>query len=62
MLESQKDTNIYRNKFEINEKILINDNFKVENKCLKRRNKRHGLRIINGIIKIFIQIVVIKLK
>ena len=29
MMESQKNTKVFRNTFELNEKILINDNFKI---------------------------------
>ena len=50
MLKNQKYTNVYRNTFELNEKILINNNFKVENKTIKRKNKKRGNWIINGII------------
>ena len=38
MMESQKNTNVFRNTFELNEKILINDNFKIEINTIKRRN------------------------
>ena len=50
MLKNQKYTNVYRNTFELNEKILINNNFKVENKTIKRKNKKRGNWIINVII------------
>ena len=50
MLESQKLNNIFRNKYEINEKVLINDNFKIENNTLKKRNKKYGSWVITGII------------
>ena len=50
MPKNQKYTNVYRNTFELNEKILINNNFKVENKTIKRKNKKRGNWIINGII------------
>lgn len=50
MLQNQKYSNIYRNNFELNEKILINDNFKLEHKTIKRKNKKRGNWIINGII------------
>ena len=46
----QKYSNTYRNNFELNEKILINDNFKLEHKTITRKNKKRGNWIINGII------------
>lgn len=42
MLQNQKYSNTYRNNFELNEKILINDNFKLEHKTIKRKNKKRG--------------------
>ena len=54
MMDNQKYTNKYRNIFSINEKILINDNFRLENKTIKRRNKKRGNWNINGkIVKIY---------
>ena len=50
MLKNQKYSNTYRNNFELNEKILINDNFKLEHKTIKRKNKKRGNWIINGIV------------
>jgi len=49
-LNSQKYNNIYRNQYEVNEKVLINDNFIVENKTIKKRNKKYGKWIITGTI------------
>ena len=43
MLESQKYSNIYKNTFNLKEKILLNKNFKIENKTLKKRNNKFGL-------------------
>ena len=40
MLNSQKFSNIYKNTFDVGEKVLINENFKIDNKTLKRRNKK----------------------
>ena len=39
MLNSQKYNDIYRNQYEANEKVLINDNFIVENKTIKKKQK-----------------------
>ena len=50
MLESQKSSNIYRSIYNINEKVLINDNFILENKTIKRKNKKYGKWVITGII------------
>ena len=36
MLESQKYKNVYKNTFCLKEKILLNDNFKLDNKNLKK--------------------------
>ena len=40
MLNSQKFSNIYKNTFDVREKVLINENFKIDNKTLKKRNKK----------------------
>ena len=54
MLESQKYSNIYKNTFNLKEKILLNENFKIENKTLKKRNNKFGLWSITAeIIKIY---------
>ena len=54
MLESQKYSNIYKNTFNLKEKILLNKNFKIENKTLKKRNNKFGLWSITAeIIKIY---------
>ena len=54
MLESQKYSNIYKNTFNLNEKILLNDNFVIDNNTLKKRNKKFGLwTITQEIIKIY---------
>ena len=50
MLESQKFNNVFRNTYEINEKVLINDNFKIDNHTLKKRNKKYGNWVITGLI------------
>ena len=53
MLESQKYS-IYKNAFNLNEKILLNDNFVIDNKTLKKRNKKFGFWTITAeIIKIY---------
>ena len=36
MLESQKNSNIYKNIYEVGEKILINNNFKIDKKTIKK--------------------------
>ena len=45
MLESQKYSNIYKNTFNLKEKILLNDNFKIDKKTLKKEiiNMGYGL-------------------
>ena len=54
MLESQKYSNIYKNTFNLKEKILLNDNFKIDKKTLKKRNNKLGLWTITAeIIKIY---------
>ena len=54
MLESQKYSNIYKNTFNLKEKILLNDNFIIDNKTLKKRNNKFGLWSITAeIIKIY---------
>ena len=40
MLESQKFSNVFRNNYKINEEVLLNDNFRIENHTIKRRNKK----------------------
>ena len=37
MLESQKYSNIYKNTFNLKEKILLNDNFIIDNRTLKKK-------------------------
>ena len=39
MMESQKNTNIYKNTFKLGEKILINNNIKIHNKTIKKTIK-----------------------
>ena len=54
MLESQKNFNIYKNIYEVGEKILINNNFKIEKKIIKKSNKKLGVWNITGeIVKIY---------
>ena len=54
MLDSQKYSNKYKNTYSLNEKILLNDNFKIDNKTLKKRNNKFGLWAITAeIIKIY---------
>ena len=54
MLDSQKYSNKYKNTYCLNEKILLNDNFKIDNKTLKKRNNKFGLWAITAeIIKIY---------
>ena len=48
MLESQKYNNVFRNTDEINEKVLINDNFKIGNHTLQKRNKKYRNWVITG--------------
>ena len=56
MLENQKYSNIYKNFFTLKEKILLNDDFKIDNKTLKKRNNKFGLWCITAeIIKIYSQ-------
>ena len=43
MLDSQKYSNIYKNSFSLKEKIILNDNFKIDNKTLKKRNNKFCL-------------------
>ena len=45
MLDSQKYSNKYKNTYSLNEKILLNDNFKIDNKTLKKEtiNLDYGL-------------------
>ena len=50
MMESQKNTNIYKNTFKLWEKILINNNIKIDNKTIKKNNKKTGLWNITGVI------------
>ena len=50
MLESQKFSNVFRNNYKINEKVLLNDNFRIENHTIKRRNKKNGNWVITAII------------
>ena len=50
MMESQKNTNTYKNTFKIGEKILINNNIKIDNKTIKKNNKKTGLWNITGVI------------
>ena len=50
MLDSQKFSNIFRNNYKINEKVLLNENFKIENNTLKRRNRKNGKWLITAII------------
>ena len=42
MLYSQKYSNIFKNTYSINEKVLINENFKINNKTLKKIGKNFG--------------------
>ena len=51
MLESQKSSNIYRNTYKLNEKVLINNNFYLKNNTIKRRNRKYGNWDINGVIR-----------
>ena len=54
MLESQKNSNIYKNIYEVGEKILINNNFKIDKKTIKKNNKKIGVWNITGeIVKIY---------
>ena len=54
MLESQKYSNIYKNTFNLKEKILLNEKFKIENKTLKKRNNKFRLWSTTAeIIKIY---------
>ena len=50
MLDSQKTSNVYRNTFKVNEKVLINDNFNLKNNTIKRNERKYGKWDINGII------------
>lgn len=40
MLNSQKNSNIYRNSYSKGEKILINNNIRISNKIIKKNNKK----------------------
>ena len=54
MLDSQKYSNIFKNTYSINEKVLINENFKIYNKTLKKINKNFGQwNITAEIIKVY---------
>ena len=54
MLESQKNSYIYKNIYEVGEKILINNNFKIDKKTIKKNNKKLGVWNITGeIVKIY---------
>ena len=54
MIKSQKSSNIFKNTYDIGEKILINNNIKLSKNTLKKNNKKIGLWNIQGeIIKIY---------
>ena len=54
MLNRQKYSNIYRNNYELNEKILIHTNFFLSNNTIKRKSKKNEIYCINAkIIKIY---------
>ena len=40
MLESQKNSNIFKNSYKIGEKILINNNIKLVGNTIKKNNKK----------------------
>jgi len=46
MLESQKYSNIYKNTFNLKEKILLNDNFIIDNRTLKIKIKSLGYGLL----------------
>lgn len=50
MLKSQKDSNIWKDTFEINQHWLINDNLIIENQTIKRINSKYDTCCISGII------------
>ena len=43
MLNSQKYSNLYRNKYSLNEKILLQTNFILSNNTIKRKSKKNGI-------------------
>ena len=54
MIKSQKSCNIFKNTYDIGEKIFINNNIKLSYNTLKKNNKKIGLWNIHGeIIKIY---------
>ena len=54
MLESQKNSNIFKNSYKIGEKILINNNIKLVGNTIKKNNKKIGIwNITAKIIKIY---------
>ena len=46
ILESQKYSNIYKNTFNLKEKILLNDNFIIDNRTLKIKIKSLGYGLL----------------
>ena len=46
ILESQKYSNIYKNTFNLKEKILLNDNFIIDNRTLKKKIKSLGYGLL----------------
>ena len=39
MLDSQKNCNVYKNTYEVGEKILISNNIKIDKNTIKKNNK-----------------------